>query len=598
MGLVVFLTTYSLIMPGVSINKDTAEEEPGIVLNDSDSENNVIQEANTEENKEEVQTDTRDLSREQETISQENEDIQEVLTEENTEENIVQTETTYPAQSFAETIENVVTVKADAEEGTFPEGTTMILTPVEQEEVIDTVKETVEGTVKHIVAVDITFKDVNGNEIEPLKQINVTMNAPSVEDTTATEVVHIDNEGNGTLVEQEESAEDEVIFNTDTFSVYVIAYTVDFHYEVNGKEYETSINGGNVISLTELLPSLHVIDTEKAEEFVGNIRTVTFTDETLVRPVYIEEDVTVEELFRRLSITPEYSSEYTEEEINTILSKELHTGEWVLVSLKPFTTEETMTVTMRDDEVFTVKVTDAQIYTHVITANGEHFQITVTYDEGAKIPDGSKLAAREIEEGSEEYEKYLEEAAIEWEEAERKGFISYARFFNLEIQKDGKKVEPEAPVEVEIDHEDGFTLFDDESISVIHFAENGTEIIDNLHRNEEGTEIVYEQNGFSVIGTVSTVKDSGWPTANGQYVLVLQDGDDYYALKQDGTLTKIRYFNNTVSFIGEGTTTTDYINDYLWYVQSNAGVAATGRISDKYYENGSSVGNQMFIVPT
>lgn len=57
MGLVIILTTYSLIMPGVSINKDTAEEEPGIVLNDSDSENNIIQESNTEENKEDVQTD-------------------------------------------------------------------------------------------------------------------------------------------------------------------------------------------------------------------------------------------------------------------------------------------------------------------------------------------------------------------------------------------------------------------------------------------------------------------------------------------------------------------------------------------------------------
>ena len=80
--------------------------------------------------------------------------------------------------------------------------------------------------------------------------------------------------------------------------------------------------------------------------------------------------------------------------------------------------------------------------------------------------------------------------------------------------------------------------------------------------------------------------------------MVLQDGDDYYALRQDGTLAKLRYFNNTVSFIGEGTTTTDYINDYLWYVQSYSGANAYGRISDKYYENGTSVGDQMFIAPT
>ena len=95
-----------------------------------------------------------------------------------------------------------------------------------------------------------------------------------------------------------------------------------------------------------------------------------------------------------------------------------------------------------------------------------------------------------------------------------------------------------------------------------------------------------------MIGTVSTVKDNGWPTANGQYVLVLQDGDDYYALKQDGTLTKIRYFNNTVSFIGEGTTTTDYINDYLWYVVSSGN---RGKISDEYTEYNATPAGQTFI---
>ena len=153
-------------------------------------------------------------------------------------------------------------------------------------------------------------------------------------------------------------------------------------------------------------------------------------------------------------------------------------------------------------------------------------------------------------------------------------------------------------MQVEISHEDGLAIFEDEKLSVIHFADEGTEIIDDLQRNEAGTEIIYAQDSFSVIGTVSTVKDSGWPTANGQYVIVMQDGDDYYALKQDGTLTKVRYFNNTVSFIGEGTTTTDYINDYLWYVQSYSGQNAKGRISDKYYETGSTVGDQMFIAPT
>ena len=238
--------------------------------------------------------------------------------------------------------------------------------------------------------------------------------------------------------------------------------------------------------------------------------------------------------------------------------------------------------------------TDAQPIVSELTAEGKDFQITVTYGDNAKIPNDSVLVAKEIPEGTKEYEKYLEETEAQWETDNREGVINYARFFDLEIKKDGKKIEPEAPVEVEIDHEEGFTLSKEESLSVIHFAEDGTEIIDDLHQNKKGTEVIYEQNGFSVIGTVSTVKDSGWPTSNGQYVLVLQDGEDYYALKQDGTLAKVRYFNNTVSFIGAGTTTTDYINDYLWYVVSSG---ARGKISDEYTEYNATPAGQTFIDP-
>ena len=88
-------------------------------------------------------------------------------------------------------------------------------------------------------------------------------------------------------------------------------------------------------------------------------------------------------------------------------------GDWALISVQPFTSEETLTVTMKNDDQFVVRVTDAQIFSHVITAKGERFRITVTYDEEAKIPDGSQLVAREIVEGSEEYEQYLEEAAAQ-----------------------------------------------------------------------------------------------------------------------------------------------------------------------------------------
>lgn len=294
----------------------------------------------------------------------------------------------------------------------------------------------------------------------------------------------------------------------------------------------------------------------------------------------------------------EYSAELTKEQIAEINAQTVEAGDWALISVHPFMSEETLTVTMKNGEQFVVKVTDAQISTNVLTADGEHFRITVNYEDDANIPKGSVLVAEEIPEGSEKYEKYLKEALEKWEQDNKEGYISFCRFFDIEIQKNGKKVEPETAVEVEIVHEDGLAFFDDEELSVIHFAQNGTEIIEEIQRNKNNTEVIYEQEGFSVIGTISNVKNSGWPTNNGQHVLILQDGDTYYALKHDGTLTKVRYFNETVSFIGEGTTTTDYINDYLWYVTSNQGSNATGRVSDAPYSQGDDTTGISFICPT
>ncbi len=385
-------------------------------------------------------------------------------------------------------------------------------------------------------------------------------------------------------------------FATESFSGFALSYTVDFEYGEAGETYEFSLPGGGFVTLRQLAEALGVRPNEEQtmEAFLAEIENVTFSDPSLVWVGKVDTDSTVGEVKAAYNLACEYSAELTEEQIAEINAAPVPAGEWLLISLKPFLSEETLTVTMKDGEVWTVSVTDAQIVTNVLTSDGERFRITVTYEDDAMIPDGSVLLATEILEGTEAYERYLAEAEVQWEADERESLINYARFFDLEIQFEGKIVEPQAPVEVEIVHEDGFTLPGDESLSVIHFAENGTEIIDEVYTNKDGTEIIYEQNGFSVIGTVSTVKDSGWPTANTQYVLVLQDGEDYYALKQDGTLTKVRFFNNTVSFIGEGTTTTDYIHDYLWYVVSSG---ARGKISDKYTEYNASPDGQTFIDP-
>jgi lipoprotein-anchoring transpeptidase ErfK/SrfK len=71
--------------------------------------------------------------------------------------------------------------------------------------------------------------------------------------------------------------------------------------------------------------------------------------------------------------------------------------------MQPFTSEEKLTVTMKDGEVFTIQVTDAQISANVLTADGRTYKITVTFDDDAKIPAGTKLVANENGFGTDDY---------------------------------------------------------------------------------------------------------------------------------------------------------------------------------------------------
>ena len=120
-------------------------------------------------------------------------------------------------------------------------------------------------------------------------------------------------------------------------AVLMLGEWVDFEYDVDGQKYTYSIEGGSEISIAELLKTLHVIsddpDTEvnEVQLFMDDIEDVGFSDSELVRVDQNDE------------------------------------GEWILTSLEPFDSEETLTVTMKNGDVITVKVTDAAYETTKVT---------------------------------------------------------------------------------------------------------------------------------------------------------------------------------------------------------------------------------------
>ena len=151
-----------------------------------------------------------------------------------TEVNEIQTEeaVSMPEQTFNEEADGMV-VDVLAPEGAFPEGTVMSVEIVTADEILDSIRSAVEenqaaeSRITAIKAVDITFFDAAGFEIQPLVPIRVSIVDTMIEAAESVDIFHVDAENNTTVVDQteEETAENEVAFDADRFSVYVLVGT-------------------------------------------------------------------------------------------------------------------------------------------------------------------------------------------------------------------------------------------------------------------------------------------------------------------------------------------------------------------------------------
>ncbi len=196
---------------------------------------------------------------------------------------------------------------------------------------------------------------VNGKEITPDDSVNISIaydkalqKELKVEDKEGVRVIHfaedkktgeteaqiLDNKKDNVGFEVKNNKLEEAAFDASGFSVYAVVYTVDFHYETNDRVYEYSLTGGEKIDLSDLVDALGIYKSasvgdkkvfESADAFMSEVKDVRFSDETLVK-----------------------------------VSKKKTVNDWTLKSLKEFDSTELLTITMSDDQEMTIKVTDAQ----------------------------------------------------------------------------------------------------------------------------------------------------------------------------------------------------------------------------------------------
>ena len=152
-----------------------------------------------------------------------------------------------PEQDFEGTAGGVH-VSVHADEGNFPEGTTMKLKTVPTSSILnnDSVQNAV-GKDREVVdaaAVDITFQDKDGNEIEPVGTISVNMRAGSRVEGESHKILHIDDNGKASTVTSASATG--ASFDAGEFSIYVItgidpaeqkpAIATYVFYDAEGKE--------------------------------------------------------------------------------------------------------------------------------------------------------------------------------------------------------------------------------------------------------------------------------------------------------------------------------------------------------------------------
>ena len=169
---------------------------------------------------------------------------------------------------------------------------------------------------------------VGDEEIQPKSAVKVNISykeAIEVEEKAEVQAVHFDEEKDKPVpVEIETNNDDkvdEVEFEAKTFSVYAVLYTVDFNYT----DHAFSIPGGSNIRLSDLAQELGFYAESETKEFsVQDVAKVTFTNPELVK---VENQAD---------------------------------GDWMLTSLKAFSTKEKLTIDMTNGDQFVVDVTDAQ----------------------------------------------------------------------------------------------------------------------------------------------------------------------------------------------------------------------------------------------
>ena len=152
--------------------------------------------------------------------------------------------------------------------------------------------------------------------------------------------------------------------------------------------------------------------------------------------------------------------------------------------------------------------TEEQVFSDgsLIFNGDEHdcdYDVTLTYDASAQIPEGAELSVREIEKDTEEYAAYLAEA-----DSAVNSSVTDARFFDIKIMAGGEEVHPQSPVRVSISYKEAIEVEEKAEVQAVHFDEEKEEpvVLDvDTNNGDQVDEVAFDAETFSVYAVLYTV---------------------------------------------------------------------------------------------
>ena len=399
----------------------------------------------------------------------------------------------YPAVTFSARASGV-TVDVTADEGAFPEGTTMTVRRVWDADTLSDIRESVADDftrVRRVQAVDIAFYNKDGVEIEPLIPISVVISVSEINDGQSAMVVHMDDEGQTEVVTQSDAG------SADGKTNLNMEMPAGEGAQTEVGEDAAPDSDGTMPAVGDGVDASQPSSDTSAEAGEGGAADEAAPESDDTMPS-IEDGVDVPDS----DAMP------------------------ALEDAAPASNQTEVSFEAGAFSLYAVVVTEI-ISTHYIAANGDTYYIEVGYGPDAGIPSGAALSVSELPEGTEAYDSYVQMTAETLEtEPEH---LAFAHAFDISIvdPDSGEKYQPVQPVSVSVK-----LLKEDVSeagaVNVVHFPEDEAGNADEgeiLETSMKGEAIQFETDGFSVYVVVE-----GVPTL--QYRFVKPNGDEYSQYRQ------------------------------------------------------------------